>query len=145
MFIDDTELIQNGIIPPTRASANDWICYPVLGCFDNNAPFDNAALELPQDPSVINTSFLLFTRETPTNPELLQYSDNDPSITGSRYNSSRWLRIIVHGFTNSRNSPWIPRLTAELLQLKDVNQTRRKHAEDRFDLFLERKIRCACR
>lgn len=144
-FIDDTGLVQNATRPSPRASANDWIGYPVIGCFDNNEPFDNAALELPQDPAVIDTNFLLFTRETATTSELLHYSDNDKSITGSRYNSSRWLRIIVHGFTNNRDSPWIPRLTTELLQLKDVNQTRRKHAENHFDRFLERKIRCACR
>ncbi|CAF3266545.1 unnamed protein product [Rotaria sp. Silwood2] len=95
------------------------VCYPVVGCFDNNPPFDNAGLSVPQNPSLINTQFLLFTHSAPTNPEFLQYNQNDSSIIKSRFSNSKWLRIIVHGFTNNRNSLWIPRLTEELLKLKD--------------------------
>lgn len=108
------------------------VCYPLVGCFDNNPPFDNAGLQVPQNPSVIDTQFLLFTHSTPTSPEFLQYHNNDSSIVNSKYNKSNWLRIIVHGFTNNRNSPWIKRLTEELLTLKDV---RAKKLFERFVLL----------
>ncbi|CAF4798813.1 unnamed protein product [Rotaria sp. Silwood1] len=134
--IDD--VVNNAIVPikgATNKGWDDWedwgdssvgtlepgttVCYPVVGCFDNNPPFDNAGLAVPQDPTVVNTHFLLFTNSAPTKSEFLQYNKNDSSITNSRFSNTKWLRIIVHGFTNNRNSLWIPRLTEELLKLKD--------------------------
>jgi hypothetical protein len=103
--------------------ADTSVCYPVVGCFDNNDPYNNAALEVPQTPEFIDTHFLLFTQEAPTAPEYLFYDGNDQSITESSLNSSRWLRIIVHGFINNRNSIWIQPLADELLKLKDVRTT----------------------
>lgn len=107
-------------LPSILTGANTAVCYPVVGCFDNNSPFDNAARELPQTPEHINTQFLLFTQETPTSPEFLSYDGNDQSIENWNLNSSRWLRIIVHGFQNNRNSIWIKPLQDELLKLRDV-------------------------
>ncbi|CAF0756734.1 unnamed protein product [Rotaria sordida] len=103
----------------TSKQANTSVCYPVVGCFDNNEPYNNAGLEVPQSPEHIDTQFLLFTQEAPETPEFLFYDTNDQSIIDSRLNSSRWLRIIVHGFTNNRNSIWIKPLQDELLKLKD--------------------------
>lgn len=113
---------ETGKEPPVEGTS---VCYPVVGCFDNYPPFDNAALEVPQDPSIVDTHFLLFTRTTPTQPDLLQYNKNDQSILNSKFNSSQWLRIIVHGFTNNRQSAWISRLTEELLKLKEVKYAHR--------------------
>jgi hypothetical protein len=99
------------------------VCYPAVGCFDNHDPFDNAAQEVPQPPEHVNTQFLHFTQETPTNPEILSYDANDQSIQQLNVNSSRWLRIIVHGFGNNRDSPWMTPLKDELLKLRDVPTT----------------------
>jgi hypothetical protein len=99
---------------------NTTLCYPVVGCFDNNDPFNNAGLEIPQSPEFIDTAFLLFTQEAPTNPEFLSYDASDDSFIQSSINPSRWLRIIIHGFTNNRDSIWIKPLRTELLKLKDV-------------------------
>ncbi len=101
--------------------ANTTVCYPLVGCFDNNDPFNNAGLEVPQSPEIIDTAFLLFTQEAPTNPEFLSYN-NDDSIRNADIKPSRWLRIIVHGFTNNRTTPWISKLTTELLKLKYVRR-----------------------
>lgn len=95
-------------------------CYPVVGCYDNKGPYSNAALEIPQSPEHIDTHFLLFTQENPTMPEFLYYDRDDESIQNSNLNPSRWLRIIVHGFSNNRDSVWIKPLQDELLKLKDV-------------------------
>jgi hypothetical protein len=107
-------------VEKTPVRVNNSVCYPVVGCFDNNDPFNNAALEVPQPPELIDTQFLLFTQEATTKPEFLFYNGNDQSITESSLNSTRWLRIIVHGFTNNRDSIWIQPLKDELLKLKDV-------------------------
>ncbi|CAF0926951.1 unnamed protein product [Adineta ricciae] len=113
------------VVPPMNramksfARANASVCYPVIGCFDNNDPYNNAALEIPQAPELIDTHFLLFTQEAPTDPEFLSYDGNDQSIAGSKLNPSRWLRIIVHGFVNNRNSIWIRPMVDELLKLKN--------------------------
>lgn len=75
---------------------------------------------MPQSPDFIDTHFLLFTQEASITPEFLFYNGNDKSIEESSLNSSRWLRIIVHGFVNNRDSIWIAPLKDELLKLKDV-------------------------
>ena len=100
--------------------ANTTICYSLVGCFDNNDPFNNAGLEVPQSPELVDTAFLLFTQDSPTNPEFLSYED-DSSILKADINPSRWLRIIIHGFTNNRDSVWMGKLKTELLKLKNVN------------------------
>jgi hypothetical protein len=105
---------------PTRV--NTTICYPVVGCFDNNDPFNNAGLEVPQSPEFVSTAFLLFTQESPTNPEDLSYDHDDESLRNSNINSSRWLRILIHGFTNNRESVWMKKLKDGLLQLKNVRK-----------------------
>ncbi|CAF0827221.1 unnamed protein product [Rotaria sordida] len=110
---------ESGTPSSTGPVANTTVCYPIVGCFDNNEPFNNAALEVPQSPEFINTGFLLFTQEAPTNPEIFSYDANDESIMKSSINPSRWLRIIVHGFQNNRESVWIAKLKTELLKLKN--------------------------
>ena len=110
--------MNRGIVAPIRV--NTSVCYPVVGCFDNNDPFNNAALEVPQSPEFVDTQFLFYTQEASTQPEFLFYNGNDQSITQSSLNSSRWLRIIVHGFMNNRDSIWILPLKEELLKLKNV-------------------------
>ena len=108
---------------PTQPRPNTTVCYPIVGCFDNNEPFNNAAFEVPQSPDYVNTAFLLFTQEAPTNPEFLSYDDDDDeSIRKANINPSRWLRLIIHGFQNNRDSEWILPLRSALLKLKDVRK-----------------------
>ena len=127
-------LVNDGPIVPIEAAMDDAdrslavgaarmernVCYPAVGCFDNHDPFNNAAQEVPQPPEHVNTQFLHFTQETPTNPEILSYDANDQAIQQLNVNASRWLRIIVHGFGNNRDSPWMTPLKDELLKLRDV-------------------------
>ena len=110
--------------PPTTTPprANTTVCYPVVGCFNNVDPFNNAALEVPQNPAFINTHFLLFTQESPNEPEFLLYDGTDDSLIQSSINPSRWLRIIVHGFTNTRDSVWIKPMKDALLKLGEVRR-----------------------
>lgn len=103
-----------------RTRTNTTVCYDLLGCFDNNEPFNNAAFEVPQSPDFISTSFLLFTQEKLEDPEFISYNDTDDELIQSSVNPSRWLRIIIHGFTNNRDSVWIRPLRTELMKLTDV-------------------------
>ncbi|UJR21052.1 hypothetical protein I4U23_024152 [Adineta vaga] len=112
-------VLKRQVTSPLRAAANTTVCYPLVGCFDNNEPFNNAGLEVPQSPEFVDTAFLFFTQETPTNPEFLFY-DNDDSIRNADINPSRWLRIIIHGFTNNRESVWMKKLKNELLKLTNI-------------------------
>lgn len=122
-FSSNYQVVKRQSTPPR---ANTTVCYTHVGCFDNNDPFNNAASELPQSPETIDTAFLLFTQEAPTNPEFLSYEFDDEKIMKSSINPSRWLRIIIHGFTNNRDSVWIPKLTAELLKLKNVRKSNKE-------------------
>ena len=105
----------------TTTQSTGGVCYPLVGCFNNHSPFNNADLQTPQSPRKVNTQFLLFTQESQVNPEFIAYDDDDQSIEGYRIDSSRWLRIIVHGFTNNRNSSWIEPMKNELIKLKNVS------------------------
>ncbi|CAF1680057.1 unnamed protein product, partial [Didymodactylos carnosus] len=91
------------------------ICFDIVGCFNNNDPFNNANNELPQSPDFINTHFLLYTSLDETIPEILNYTD-DSTIKNSKINPSLPFRIIVHGFTNNRDSAWISPLRQELFK-----------------------------
>jgi hypothetical protein len=103
------------------ARANTTICYPIVGCFDNNEPFNNAVFEVPQSPDFIGTSFLLFTQESPSVPEFLAYNSTDDELIQSSIDPSRWLRVIIHGFINDRHTEWINTLKDELMKLNDVS------------------------
>ena len=107
----------------TPPRANTTVCYPIVGCFDNNEPFNNAGFEVPQSPDLISTAFILFTQEAPNIPELITYDGTDDSLIQSSINPSRWLRIIIHGFTNNRDSVWIKPFKNALLTLTDVRET----------------------
>lgn len=125
----DAQPMSESLHPVMHTRANDdsreenSVCYPVVGCFDSKAPFNNAAGGLPQDPTLINTHFLLFTKTNRKHPEVLDYDADDQSISQSQFNSSKWLRIIVHGFTNNRHSSWITHMTDELLKLRGVRKS----------------------
>jgi hypothetical protein len=121
-FVVTEPLSTNNKRQTNPSRANTTVCYPLVGCFDNNDPFNNAALEVPQTPEFIDTAFLLFTQEAPTNPEFLYYDQADETLINSNINPSRWLRILIHGFTNNRDSVWMKKLKDGLLKLQNVRK-----------------------
>lgn len=122
LVMPNSRLNKRQTTPTTPPRANTTVCYPLLDCFDNNEPFNNAGFEVPQSPDVVSTAFILFTQEAPNLPEFIAYDGTDESLLESSVNPSRWLRIIVHGFTNNRDSPWIQPLKEALLSLTDVRE-----------------------
>ena len=74
----------------------------LVGCFADPPP----ALSLkraPEHPDLIQTRFLLYTREKRKVPEVLDYGDDLKSIGASRYNATKKLKVIIHGFKGSGN------------------------------------------
>lgn len=75
-----------------------------MGCFADPQRPNISLKRRPEDPSVIQTKFLLYTRENREKheePELLHYDDDTKSITKSRFNATKPLKVIVHGFKGS--------------------------------------------
>lgn len=77
--------------------ATERVCYGKYGCFSHAKPFHSPFLELPQDPSLVNTTFLLFTR---SNRDVIQYIDDSDKgkLQKSNFDISKRTIIIVHGW-----------------------------------------------
>lgn len=100
--------------------AEEIVCYQLVGCFRDEGPF-NYLDTLPQAPDSIGTQFWLFTREMLATPEPLRYDDNGTSLHRSHFNSSRPVKIIVHGFGSSGHRAWVKQMTDNLLHVENVN------------------------
>lgn len=87
---------------------------PEFRCFDIFAPYTNSNWHLPASPSEIGIQFKLFTAQNPHSPQHL-YAGSTHSFLVSHWNSSRDTKIIVHGFTCSSLTDWVPQMVAELL------------------------------
>jgi hypothetical protein len=61
--------------PAPNVYQNKTKCYPFVGCFDNFAPFDNAALDLPQSPEQVGTKMQLFTRINRQQGQFVNFTD----------------------------------------------------------------------
>jgi hypothetical protein len=63
----------------------------------------------------LNTEFLLFTRDNHKNEDYLKYNDEN-SLRSSNFDKSLPLKILIHGFTHKKNTPWIVALKDEILK-----------------------------
>lgn len=104
----------------SAAEPNTTYCYAYVGCFDNNYPFDNTRYYLPNDPENINTEFLLFTRKNRNNEQILSYR-NTETVRNSNFNKNLPLKIIVHGFGNTKDKPWMHEMKDAFLDVDDYN------------------------
>ncbi|XP_044017708.1 pancreatic lipase-related protein 2-like isoform X2 [Aphidius gifuensis] len=98
------------------------ICFDLVGCFAD-PPAHLTLKRRPEDPSVIQTKFLLYTRKTRDNndvPHELVYYDDQRSMINSKFNSSKSLKIIIHGFKGSGSNGALNGVNS-LLDLEDAN------------------------
>jgi hypothetical protein len=102
--------------PAPNVYQNKTKCYPFVGCFDNFAPFDNAALDLPQSPEQVGTKMQLFTRINRQQGQFVNFTDMS-TITRSHFSSVRKTKFIIHGFSNHIKTPWLYEMKDELLKL----------------------------
>ncbi|KAK3767074.1 hypothetical protein RRG08_017949 [Elysia crispata] len=96
------------------------VCYPVVGCFNNDAPFNNADQALPSNPLELGTKFHLYTWEKTEVPTSLVYTQ-PVSIKKSNFRSDRPTKVIIHGLNNSERSQWIINMRRAFLKQGDYN------------------------
>ncbi|XP_070537995.1 pancreatic lipase-related protein 2-like [Ptychodera flava] len=81
------------------------VCYGDLGCFTNNPPYDNTNF-LPQDPSVVNVGFGLYTKLNPTTYQ--EISRHDPfSLAISNFDKNADTKFLIHGWTSNAGTGWV--------------------------------------
>ncbi|XP_068114431.1 inactive pancreatic lipase-related protein 1-like isoform X2 [Hyperolius riggenbachi] len=100
------------------------MCSHRLGCFTNCPPFghtkERPISPLPWGSEVINTKFLLFTRENQN--EYKEVSALDPAkVHESKFKSNRKTIFIIHGFLETGKNQWLVDMCKALLQVSDVN------------------------
>ena len=78
------------------------VCWPPYGCYNDNEPFDNNWVQLPQSPQYINTKFMLYTRKESTNPQILDDQDAN-SISVSNFDGRKRTVVMCHGYLGRPN------------------------------------------
>ena len=73
------------------------VCWPPYGCFNDDYPFDNNWVQLPQSPQYINTKFMLYTRKEKYNPDILSDLDAN-TISISHFDARKKTIIMCHGY-----------------------------------------------
>uniref|UniRef100_A0A0B7A5A2 Lipase domain-containing protein n=1 Tax=Arion vulgaris TaxID=1028688 RepID=A0A0B7A5A2_9EUPU len=90
-------------------------CYeqPPIGCFPTTYPYNNTGRRAPQRPSVVNVQFFFFN--SGVSSTMFNY-DNADQVLANTYNSSAKTVVIIHGYLENSDRPWIRQLGTELLQ-----------------------------
>ena len=73
------------------------VCYGKYGCFKETF-WRSKVVKLPQKPSVIGTTFHLFTRVSPQTSIVIDDNDNN-KLRASNFKISRRTIFVIHGFT----------------------------------------------
>jgi len=101
----------------------DTVCYGDLGCFTTAKPWTSDVRpisQLPEDPAIINTQFLLNTRSDPDVP--LKLTCNDVTqLNTSPFNGNKKTVFLIHGWMHDANHSWIRSSVKEILINEDVN------------------------
>ncbi len=64
---------------------------------------------------------MLFTRQNRDTEQLLTYK-NPGSIRNSNFNRNLAVKLIVHGFGNGRDKPWLHEMKNSFLDVSSFNQ-----------------------
>lgn len=104
---------------------NETRCYGEIGCLNItrewyhliHRPFN--VFPLPRN--VINTKFILYTEDNPSEGQPLVAEDKD-SILKSNFRADRQTKFIIHGFIDTPLSNWVSEMKNELLQYSRQNQ-----------------------
>ncbi|WAR22785.1 LIPR1-like protein [Mya arenaria] len=98
---------------------SDEMCFKGIGCFSNEAPFNNAAGHLPQSPDDIRVVFLLYTRHNRDVPRVISA---DPALVLASFLSPyRKSVFIIHGYRDDGRETWVMDMKNALLKQEDVN------------------------
>lgn len=116
-FIIHVGMVQCWLFP---VIPND-VCYGTLGCFSRAAPFTNTGGLLPKSPEAIGTKFLLFTRNSSTDPEELVLTDRIRKCMWKSFCRQNEIKLIIHGYMDSVERLWVKKMVRELLKHGDYN------------------------
>ncbi|XP_011306823.1 pancreatic triacylglycerol lipase isoform X4 [Fopius arisanus] len=103
---------------------NETRCYEDLGCLNITRSWYHLihrplnVFPLPRE--VINTRFILYTNENPTEGQVLIVA-KDKSIKRSNFDPKRKTKFIIHGFIDTPLSNWVKEMRNELLKHGDYN------------------------
>ncbi|XP_020285308.1 pancreatic triacylglycerol lipase-like isoform X2 [Pseudomyrmex gracilis] len=96
------------------------ICYDLVGCFADLPP-QLSLRRPPEHPSIIQTRFFLYTHEDPQTPQPIQYGDDLKSILHSRFNATKHLKVLIHGFKGSGSDTGMMQAINSLFDIEDSN------------------------
>ncbi|KAG7212404.1 hypothetical protein KM043_012722 [Ampulex compressa] len=103
---------------------NETRCYDELGCLNITRSWYHLihrplnVFPLPRE--VINTRFILYTNDNPTEGQVLIVA-KDKSIKRSNFDPKRKTKFIIHGFIDTPLSNWVKEMRNELLRHGDYN------------------------
>ncbi|XP_073451925.1 pancreatic lipase-related protein 2-like isoform X2 [Aquarana catesbeiana] len=100
------------------------VCDDRLGCFSDEYPWSltlqRPIPHLPLPPEIINTRFLLYTRDNlNTYQEISAIQHN--TIEESNFKTFRKTRFIIHGFLDNGENSWMIQMCQAMLKVEDVN------------------------
>jgi pimeloyl-ACP methyl ester carboxylesterase len=87
------------------------ICYDDFGCYEPRP----GSIILPDTPKKVNTTFFLYTRNNP-----IQSTTISP-VNLDSFDSTKPIKLIIHGFNDQAQNKWIINMTRELLKSEDMN------------------------
>jgi pancreatic triacylglycerol lipase len=90
------------------------------GIFTNSSPYSDPVYRpianLPQSPSIVNTTFFLFTRKNSLNGEIITWY-----LTGKNFMVNKNITFIIHGWTEDRFRGWINQMKNAILSVENTN------------------------
>ena len=96
------------------------INYQGYGLFTNSSPYSDPIYRpiayLPQSPSIVNTTFFLFTRKNPINGEIITWSSQ-----GNNFMAYKNISFIIHGWTEDRFRGWVIQMKNAILSVESTN------------------------
>ncbi|XP_063441875.1 inactive pancreatic lipase-related protein 1-like [Mytilus trossulus] len=96
------------------------VCYKDLDCFTKDEPFTNSFGTLPESPDELQIKLLVFTRNNKLDGRAVVY--NDPqSVQQSGYDSTKPLKVLIHGYMSQGDADWVIHMKDALLQKGDFN------------------------
>ena len=71
---------------------------------------------LPQTPEYLNTKHYIYSSSSPSKPQVMKFDDKNSVRNLIHINTTRPLKVIVHGFKSRLNAPWMQMLKNAILR-----------------------------
>lgn len=97
------------------------VCYPPYGCFNNDAPYDEALVQLPWGPDDLKTQFLFYTRHDLSKPTGIINELDPKGASKVGFDPQKQTVFLTHGYIENRNRWWVNSFIYELLNNEDMN------------------------